>query len=69
MGTTRRSLVPMAFTRSRRAGVREKMCALGVRFGGSVGRVDVVFCYIVRILGRVSEVYDCRDVGRNSMWW
>jgi len=43
MGTTRWSLVSRAFTRSRRVGVREGVCALVVRFGGSVGRVAVVF--------------------------
>ena len=42
-GATIWSLVYRAFTRSWRVGVRGKLCALGVRFGGSVGRVAVVF--------------------------
>ena len=42
IGTTKRSSVSSAFTRSRRVGVRDGVCALDVGFVGSVRRVAVV---------------------------
>ena len=43
MGTTRRSFVSRAFTMSQKVGMRDRVFALVVKFGGSMERVAVVF--------------------------